>query len=70
MKQDGAFTWKYTSKGKPSEFSGKYQLAGSTLVLEKDQGAPMVGKVAGKGSGFHFQLLSGPANDSGLTFGK
>jgi len=70
MKQDGSFTWKFTSKGKPSEFSGKYQLAGNTLVLETDQGAPMVGKVAAKGTGFHFQMLGGPSSDPGLAFSK
>ena len=70
IKQDGSFVWNYSGKGKSNEFSGTYELAGDTLVLENAQGATMVAKVSTKGNGFHFQMLGGPPNDPGLDFQK
>jgi Tfp pilus assembly protein PilF len=70
LNEDGAFTWKFTQGTKSQEFGGKYQLAGSTLVLEYDNGNTMVGKVAAAQDGFHFRIVGGPPSDPGLAFQK
>lgn len=68
LKEDGGFTWKFTQGTKSQEFGGNYQLAGSTLVLEYDNGNTMVGKVAAAQNGFHFRIVGGPPSDPGLAF--
>jgi tetratricopeptide (TPR) repeat protein len=68
---DGRFTWKYARPDKTQSFDGKYDLAGTTLVLNYDNGGTMVGKVNADGADrFSFKMVGGPPNDPGLTFTK
>jgi tetratricopeptide (TPR) repeat protein len=68
---DGKFTWKYAKPDKTQAFDGKYELAGTTLVLEYSNGGTMVGKVNAEGADrFSFKMVGGPPNDPGLTFTK
>ncbi len=69
--KDSRFTWKVTRPSKSQSFDGKYELAGTTLVLEYTNGGTMVGKVNAEGADkFSFRIVGGPANDSGLDFSK
>ena len=71
LKEDKAFTWKFTGKGAPKAFDGKYELAGDTLVMEYSNGGTMVAKVSSPSmSQLKFQMLGGPPNDPGLSFTK
>src|SRR5262249_31764035 len=66
---DGKFTWKYARPDKTQSFDGKYELAGTTLVLEYNNGGTMVGKVNSEGADrFAFKMVGGPPNDPGLDF--
>jgi tetratricopeptide (TPR) repeat protein len=66
---DGKFNWKYARPDKTQSFGGKYELAGTTLVLEYDNGGTMVGKVNAEGPDrFSFKMVGGPPNDPGLNF--
>jgi hypothetical protein len=66
---DGKFNWKYARPDKTQSFDGKYELAGTTLVLEYDNGGTMVGKVNAEGPDrFSFKMVGGPPNDPGLNF--
>ncbi len=68
---DGRFTWTYERPNKSQSFEGKYQLAGTTLVLEYSGGGTMVGKLNSEGeSRFSLKIVGGPQNDPGLTFNK
>jgi tetratricopeptide (TPR) repeat protein len=68
---DDRFTWKFAHKEKTQSFDGKYELAGTTLVLEYSNGGTMVGKVDADGQDrFSFQMVGGPPNDPGLVFSK
>jgi tetratricopeptide (TPR) repeat protein len=68
---DGQFTWKYARPDKTQSFAGKYDLAGTTLVLNYDNGGTMVGKVNAQGPDrFSFKMVGGPPNDPGLDFTK
>jgi tetratricopeptide (TPR) repeat protein len=68
---DDRFAWKYVRPNKTQTFDGKYQLAGTTLVLEYNNGGTMVGKVDAEGPDkFSFKMIGGPSNDPGLTFSK
>ena len=55
---------------KSQSFDGKYQLAGTTLVLEYSNGGSMVGKVGDLGERFSFTMVGGPQDDPGLVFSK
>jgi hypothetical protein len=68
---DGRFNWKFTQAGKAQSFTGKYELAGNTLVLDYDNGGTMVAKLNTKGPNqFAFQMVGGPPNDPGLLFAR
>jgi tetratricopeptide (TPR) repeat protein len=68
---DSRFTWKYSQANKTQSFDGKYELAGTTLVLDYSNGGTMVGKVRADGENrFSFKMVGGPPNDPGLTFSK
>jgi hypothetical protein len=57
--------------GKSQSFDGKYQLAGTTLVLEYDNGGTMVSKINADGPNqFLFKMIGSPQSDSGLAFSK
>jgi len=70
LREDGAFTWRFTQGDKPKEFQGKYTLEGNTLALEFEDGGGMVGTVEPKQDGFHFAILNGPEKDPGLDFAR
>ena len=68
---DDRFTWKYAHQKKTQSFDGKYELAGTALVLEYSNGGTMVGRVEADGKDrFSFKMVGGPANDPGLVFSK
>jgi tetratricopeptide (TPR) repeat protein len=68
---DGRFNWKFTQAGKAQSFTGKYELAGNTLVLDYDNGGTMVAKLNAKGPDqFAFQMVGGPPSDPGLLFAR
>jgi tetratricopeptide (TPR) repeat protein len=68
---DGRFTWKYARPDKTQSFDGKYDLAGTTLVLNYDNGGTMVAKVNAEGADrFSFKMVGGPPDDPGLNFAK
>ncbi len=69
--KDNRFTWKYAHQKKTQSFDGKYELAGTALVLEYSNGGTMVGRVDAEGKDrFSFKMVGGPANDPGLVFSK
>jgi tetratricopeptide (TPR) repeat protein len=71
LSKDNRFTWKLTRPNKSQAFDGKYELAGTTLVLEYSNGGSMVGRVNAEGTDkFSFKMVGGPPNDPGLTFSK
>lgn len=67
---DSSFTWKFTQKGKTSQFGGSYAIDGNTLTLNRANGGALVGTVTpGSNGGFNFKLVGGPETDTGLSFG-
>jgi tetratricopeptide (TPR) repeat protein len=71
LAQGGRFTWKFGRGDKTQAFDGKYELAGSTLVLEYDNGGTMVAKVNAEAPDrFSFKMIGGPPSDPGLTFSR
>jgi hypothetical protein len=69
--KDDRFTWRVTRPNKSQAFEGKYELSGTTLVLEYSSGGTMVGRVNAEGTDqFSFKMIGGPPNDPGLTFSK
>lgn len=71
MGLDPDFTWKYTQKGKTTQFSGGYSVDGNTLTLNRADGGAMVGTVKFSGDRkFNFKLSGSPDNDKGLDFGR
>jgi tetratricopeptide (TPR) repeat protein len=68
---DGRFSWKFAKPDKTQSFDGKYELAGTTLVLEYNNGGTMVAKLNAEGPDrFSFKMVGGPPNDPGLTFAR
>jgi tetratricopeptide (TPR) repeat protein len=68
---DGGFKWTYARPDKSQSFDGKYELAGTTLVLDYGNGGTMVGKVNAEGPDrFSFKIVGAPQNDQGLMFSK
>lgn len=68
---DDRFTWKYGRQEKTQSFDGKYELAGTTLVLEYNNGGTMAAKVDAEAKDrFSFKMVGGPPNDPGLVFSK
>ncbi len=71
LNKDGRFTWGVTRSSKSQTFNGKYELTGTTLVLDYSNGGTMVARVNAEGPDrFSFKMIGGPANDPGLTFTK
>jgi tetratricopeptide (TPR) repeat protein len=69
--KDDRFTWKVARPNKSQSFDGKYELSGTTLVLEYNNGGTMVGRVNAEGPDrFSFKMVGGPPNDPGLLFNK
>jgi tetratricopeptide (TPR) repeat protein len=69
--KDNRFTWKVARPNKPQAFEGKYELSGTTLVLEYSNGGTMVGRVnAEDADKFSFKMVGGPPSDPGLMFSK
>jgi Tfp pilus assembly protein PilF len=69
--KDDRFTWNVARPNKAQSFSGKYELSGTTLVLEYSNGGTMVGRVNAEGQDrFSFKMVGGPPNDPGLSFSK
>jgi tetratricopeptide (TPR) repeat protein len=71
LDQGGRFSWKFGHGDKTQAFDGKYELAGTTLVLEYDNGGTMVAKVNSEAPDrFSFKMIGGPPSDPGLTFSR
>jgi tetratricopeptide (TPR) repeat protein len=71
LSNDDRFTWKVARPNKPQAFEGKYELSGTTLVLEYSNGGTMVGRVNAEGTDkFSFKMVGGPSSDPGLIFSK
>jgi tetratricopeptide (TPR) repeat protein len=69
--KDDRFTWNATRPNKSQKFDGKYELSGTTLVLEYTNGGTMVGRINAEGADkFSFKMVGGPPNDPGLAFSK
>ena len=69
--KDNRFTWKVTRTNKSQTLEGKYELSGTTLVLEYTNGGTMVGRVNAEGADkFSFKIVGGPPNDPGLIFSR
>jgi tetratricopeptide (TPR) repeat protein len=67
----GRFKWTCARPGKSQSFEGKYELAGTTLVLEYANGGTMVSKIKADGPNrFVFKMIGGPQSDPGLVFNK
>jgi len=65
----GNFTWTAPFGKEEKKLTGKYTLAGNTLVLEEEGGDTLVGKVTAVGANkFHFRFVGGPGDDPGLDF--
>lgn len=66
---DARFTWSFSHGEQAQSFGGTYTLADSLLVLERDDGGAMVGRVTPAGeAGFNFRLVEGPPSDPGIDF--
>jgi tetratricopeptide (TPR) repeat protein len=66
---DAKFTWRYSQGEKSHAFSGTSTVSNNLLVLQQANGESMVGRIVpSEGRGFHFYLVGGPPNDSGLNF--
>jgi tetratricopeptide (TPR) repeat protein len=69
LAKDDRFTWKVTRPNKSQKFDGKYELSGTTLVLNYGNGGTMVARLNAEGKDrFSFKMVGGPPQDSGLTF--
>jgi predicted Zn-dependent protease len=71
LDKDERFTWKVSRPNKSQKFDGKYELSGTTLVLNYSNGGTMVARLNAEGSNrFSFKMVGGPPNDPGLTFAE
>jgi tetratricopeptide (TPR) repeat protein len=69
LEKDDRFTWKVARPNKSQKFDGKYELSGTTLVLNYDNGGTMVARLNAEGKDrFSFKMVGGPSRDPGLTF--
>ena len=67
---DGSFTWKVDSRGKPQELKGKWSLADDLLTLaQSGQGGALVGRVTWQaGTRWNFRVIGAGPDDQGLSF--
>jgi uncharacterized protein (TIGR03066 family) len=66
---DSKFTWKFTQKGKATEFGGTYSVEGDVLTLARGAAGAVAGNAAFDGAGtFTFKPVGAPATEPGLSF--
>jgi tetratricopeptide (TPR) repeat protein len=71
LKADSNFTWKYAQQQKSQEFAGTYSVEGKLLVLNRKDGASLVGQLTSGGQKkFNFKIVGGPGDDPGLDFAR
>jgi len=70
LRNDKTFTWKFTANGKAQNFSGKYELSETSLVLTREDGESMDGALERNANGFKFRMKDAEAEDPGLTFSR
>jgi hypothetical protein len=70
LRNDKTFTWKFTANGKAQNFSGKYELSDTSLVLTREDGESMDGALERNANGFKFRMKDTEADDPGLTFSR
>jgi hypothetical protein len=70
LRDNGTFNWKFIANGRPTNFSGKYTLNGTTLALIRDtDGDAMEGTYSRKGdNSFQFRMKDADSEDPGLSF--
>jgi hypothetical protein len=69
LRNNQAFTWKFTANGKTQAFSGKYQISPNSLLLTRSDGEAMDGTLERTGNGgFKFRMKKADSDDPGLTF--
>jgi hypothetical protein len=69
---DGGFSWSVEEKsGKMGSFDGTFSLDDNMLVLERQSGGTLMGRVTALADNkFRFKVLGGSDADTGLTFVK
>ena len=67
---DSKFNWRFSQGGRTQSFDGSSSVANNVLVLQRNDGQSMVGRIipSPQGRGFRFLLVGGPPNDPGLDF--
>ncbi len=68
---DGKFTWtvKQAPRSSPTVMQGEFSLGGDKLVLQPNEGSPMMGTVSDVADGkFTFRIVGAPPGDKGLQF--
>ena len=70
LRNDKTFTWKFTANGKVQNFSGKYELTDTSLVLTREDGEAMDGTIEHNANGFKFRMKDAETDDPGLTFSR
>ncbi len=72
LEEDGKFAWVVNQNNQPqTTLSGEYSLADEKLMLQPQQGGPMVGiATLAEGGGFNFKIAGSPPGDQGLDFRK
>ncbi len=71
LTKDGKYTWTYTQKDKPRQFSGTYTIADNLLILKEGNNTVMVGQVTQLADDrFNFRMPGDNPGDPGLTFSK
>jgi tetratricopeptide (TPR) repeat protein len=70
LEEDGKFEWVVNQNNQPqTTLSGEYSLADDKLMLQPQQGGPLVGIVTlAEGGGFNFKIAGSPPGDKGLDF--
>lgn len=70
LEADGKFEWIVNQNSQPkTTLSGEYSMADDKLMLQPEQGGPLVGIVTiADGGGFNFKIAGTPPGDKGLNF--
>lgn len=71
LDSEGKFRWVVTQNQKPgAELTGEYSLADDKLMLQPEQGGPLVGVITPGDGQFQFRIAGAPPGDKGLNFEK
>ncbi len=71
LNKDGKFKWTVSQGTSPTVLQGEFSLGGDKLVLQPDEGSPMIGTISDATDGsFNFRIAGAPPGDTGLQFAK